>query len=146
MVEINDPYEQYQIVSCNSGKCISIFNKDPNPGGSVRQHTWTGINSQKWTFTRLYDGSYAIISSNGGVCLSVERIESDVYLFTSIFIGSHNQRWVISEIPGEKSFKITSSTKRVVFDVENASQEDDAKILLFFDQGSPNQKWLINRV
>lgn len=137
--------KEYKIVSCLSNKVLAVENENPNPGGKVIQYDWWG--TQKWRFMQQDDGSYAIISLNGNVCLQC-KAEKDQCLTTDKWYDRFTQKWILTEIDSEKNiYKISSHVEsKLVFDVYARSTENGALIVLFFDQGTSNQMWQIEPV
>ena len=139
------PTSWTNIISKNSGKCLSIGNS-PNATGSgtlVDQWTCVGGTNQEFMLTPV-TGGYKITARNSNLKIGVQGGLSVLFngarILQSYYNATADQIWIISLGPdGFYTLKPKNSGK--CLDVSNASKADGAGVQQYSCWGGANQEW-----
>ena len=140
-VEIN---EGTYIISnvADSTKVIGIAKKSLKNKGNVELQDFTGDNSQKFTVTKLADGSYKLINVNSGCALDVYKSGKTNGTNVQQWSSNNNvsQKWEFY-YAGNGSYYIISKCNNLCIDITGGQISAGTNIQTYENNGSQAQKF-----
>ncbi len=139
-----DTAKKYKIVNVNSGKAINVVGSAKEDGAKIEQCTFSGLNSQVWSFIDAGQGYYKIKNSNSGKLLEISAwsTEDGASAIQWTDNGGGNQHWQLVDAGGGR-YKIKNKNSGKLLDVSESSSADAAQIIQWRDNGGNNQLWTI---
>ncbi len=136
------------IISRNSGKCLSIGNSPSATGSGDLADQWTcvGGTNQEFLFTPVGIG-YRIIARNSNWTLGVRGgqsvITNGALIQQGYYNGTPDQVWIATYNPaGYYTLQLENSGKCV--DVQNASTADGALLQQYSCSGASSEQWTLS--
>lgn len=143
----------YVIRNINSGLVLDVKNGEAGNGAAVQQYEANGTKAQKW-FIRDSGGGYYIQSALGNWVLDVSNGSTADGTPITLHApnGSDAQKYMLASGDSDpvvtcKTLKISSAAdSRLVFDIDNASSANNARLQIFEGNGSDAQGFRFSEV
>lgn len=138
----------YSITNVNSKKAVDVYGNFTSPETNVQQYEPNNSDAQKWKIESAGNGYYYFIAKSSGLCLDVFGGTAENGKNVQIYNkhGSNGQKFKL-EMTGTKTidegtYSIrTKNDSNYAIDVDNASKENCANVLLWQNTGNDNQKF-----
>jgi Tc toxin complex TcA C-terminal TcB-binding domain/Neuraminidase-like domain/Concanavalin A-like lectin/glucanases superfamily/Ricin-type beta-trefoil lectin domain-like/Salmonella virulence plasmid 28.1kDa A protein len=109
----------------------------------IIQSIWSGQTSEQWQLVSVGSGYVKLVNSESGKVLDAP-IGMGAQLRQSLYDGGTNQQWQFNDT-GNGFYTImcrNGSSQKLVVDVDNASREDNAKVIQWEQlKDYPSQQW-----
>lgn len=130
---------QFNIVNKNSGLCLTLLSDTPT---NIVQQACNDGNAQQWQIDFDANGFYTIQNIANTQLLSLEQnsLDSASHLTTQALSQSATHAWYLLD-QGDGYFHIMNQHSGLIVDVNGASQNNNAEVLQWFDNGGNNQDW-----
>ena len=137
------PNTWLQVISKNSGKCLSITGgpSATSAGVTLSQSTCSGITSQAFQFIPV-SGGYEITAQSSNLQLEIAGNSSSAGAGVAqwSYSGAANQIWTVTATPSG-TFTISPTSTRMCMDVSGASLANGKPIIQWPCSGAINQQW-----
>jgi hypothetical protein len=132
----------YELVSRNSGKCLSVSGSSSQDHAPAVQWNCAGLASQRWALEPVSDGYFQLVSVSSGKALVVQygSLEDFAPVVQLSPTGERNQQWALQPIGGD-SFVLIARHSGKALDVSAGSAADGAPIVQFIPYGGLSQQW-----
>ena len=143
----------YKISIRKSKKILDVENAGKSENTNVQQYQNNESDAQRWIIKEAGDGTYNIISKCNGLYMTIVgniQSESKIRLFK--YNGECNQKFILDKIiktiadktlsDGEYEIKINENNN-LVFDIQSASDENEAKLQLWESIDEPQQRFIL---
>lgn len=138
----------YNIVSSRSNKALEIVDASTVDGAKIQQYTKNGSKNQQWEITPINDTEYKVINTNSKRALCVENQSSnDASAIEQRTFNDNDpsQIWIIEQSQ-EDTYTFKGKQSGKMLDVDAASYNDGAKLILWHFTGGNNQRFILNPV
>lgn len=142
----------YFLKAVHSGKALDSASGWLLPGAKVQQWDVCGNANQRWAFRQNEDGTYALVCSASGLALDVSGAcdANGTPVVTYTPNGTFAQKWFLEKVDnllsdGVYDIKTYIGSRRVL-DISSCSPKENANAQTWSWNGSPAQRFLLNRV
>jgi len=141
---VPDERRTYLIVSAENGKSLEVAGASVEKGAKVVPADWNGTASQNWEIVPLTAqdaGSFEIVSSASGKCLTVESGgDEGASLIQWDWEGGRNQKWRFTQ-DKTGDLVIEAKQSRKVLTVAGGPQAMGVKLVPPAPEGAQSQRW-----
>ena len=153
IIYISEGY--YKIKSKRTGKYLAVESTNPSWGSNITQQDEKNDNTQLWMFVKRNNGGYSIISKCGGLAIDIPDWKSNNGVKLQLWginESSSAQQFIFISKPeqtGKQTISngdyriLTSMNTAQSFDIDGGSKEDGAKVQIWCDINSLQQKFEI---
>ncbi len=143
----------YAISAIHSDKYLDVAWASTANGANVEQYTYNGNYNQQWLLKRTEDGYFNIISRCSGLLLDVNN--ASMYNGSNIITwqsnGGNNQKFRLQPtdvgLVNDGTYMIASAlNEKFVFDIQDASTQNLAKLTISECNNENNQKFYIKNI
>ena len=138
------PSVNFTLTARHSGKLADVFNASTSDGANVVQWAANGQANQRWRFTDVGGGYFAVVSVNSGKCLDVfggaTATADGVRVVTWACHGGANQQWRMQDL-GTGYVTLAARHSNKCLDVSGASTADGAQLVQWACSSATNQQW-----
>lgn len=135
----------YKIVNKNSNKALTVSGNSTANGANIVQWTYSGANSQRWTFASLGGGYYSIRNVNSGQYMDIQGASKadGAWNIQWPWNNGWNQYWLVESV-GTGEYRITNRNSGKVLDISGQSTADGGQDIQWPWNSGNNQRWLIS--
>ena len=145
----------YSIAVKKSNKALDVVNGIMENGNRIQQYDWNNTDAQKWIIKETENGRFNIISKGTGLYLTIENneVKNGTKVLTYGKNENENQEFIFQEIKKEKGTKTIedgdyeirlASDNSKVFDIEDGSDQSQAKLQIWDDCDVLQQRYIVN--
>ncbi len=145
----------YKISVRKSGKMIDVQGGNLQEKTAVQQYTNNNLDAQRWIIKDLGDGYFSIISARSGYYMTITNTKRDSKIILEKNNNSDMQKFKFDKVIKEKAVRTIENGEyeirsllndNLIFDIQNASVQNGARLQLWDDINETQQRFLITYV